>query len=199
MIADRQTPITPAVIGFGGSALSGKSRLSQRVSDALGWPLASFGDYVRQRARERDLGSDRATLQSIGEDLINTNLDGFCHAVLSAAGWSPGRPAVLDGVRHALVATRLRDIAFPQPFALILVTATDPIRSKRLVERHLAEPSRIEASTIAEIDRHSTENDVRRVLPRVADLTVETSSDGDAQLDEVLRWLEQRLGDPWHL
>lgn len=185
--------VAPAIIGFGGSALTGKSRLSQNVAQALTWPRASFGDYVRALAARRGLGADRSSLQSIGEQLIEADAEGFCRAVLAAASWRPGQPAVLDGVRHASVLEILRRIATPQPVLLVLVTAHTSVRTRRLAERRAMSELATEAETIAQIDMHSTERDVHTILSSAADLVVETGENGDDHTQEVLCWLTTRL------
>jgi dephospho-CoA kinase len=46
-------PVKPVVLTFAGRIASGKSTLSRQIAVTLGWPWASFGDYVRAEATRR--------------------------------------------------------------------------------------------------------------------------------------------------
>ena len=180
--------IAPVVIGFGGSALSGKSRLSEKVAIALSWPRASFGDYVRHLAFKRGLGLDRATLQTLGKELVESDLESFCRAVLTAANWLPGQPAILDGIRHLSALTTLRAIVAPQRLVLVVVTASESVRRTRLDVRQSTANALQDAVSIDCIDQHSTEKDAVSELPSIADIVLD-SSEGLEQTNDVLRWL----------
>lgn len=59
------------VVGFSGRIKSGKTTLSARVAELMGWPYTSFGDYVRKVARLRRRPELREILQEIGQELVD--------------------------------------------------------------------------------------------------------------------------------
>ena len=83
------------VLCLAGRAAAGKSTLAEALVERLGWPSASFGDYVRAQARARSLGANRETLQDLGAQLIETyGWDGFCRRTLAE------RASILVGPVH---------------------------------------------------------------------------------------------------
>lgn len=172
------------VLGFSGGIASGKSTLSEAVALSLGCPRVSFGGYMRSEARRRGVGTDRDTLQIIGEELVARDPEGLCRAVLSQAGWVPGGALVVDGVRHVDIAERLSRIVKPSAFRLVHVAAGDDTRAARFGAR--AEGK----GTLAAFDVHSTEQDVRRGLPERADLVADGNQPIESLIESVARWAE---------
>src|SRR5438105_3821546 len=107
------------VLGVAGKIASGKSTLSTAFAETVGWPHASFGDYVRSVAREQGLDpSNRETLQKIGASLVDRDCEAFCRDVLAEADWKPGQPLVIEGIRHAEVKDALERLVSPSKFVL---------------------------------------------------------------------------------
>jgi hypothetical protein len=190
---DEKGGLAPAVVGFGGAALSGKSFLSLGIAERFGWKRASFGDYVRSVAEGRGLAANRENLQAVGEELVAGDVQGFCSAVLTRAGWQPGSSAAIDGVRHMNVVNALRELVAPLPFLLVVARASQTTRTRRLNERKHSAPGILEADTVARISAHSTEREALAVLPAAADLTVNTDSGEVSVVEEVASWLRERL------
>jgi hypothetical protein len=101
----------PAYV-FSGSPKVGKTSLSKRLANELGCPFASFGDYVRSRARVLlgDVTPDRRFLQDLGQELVRRDPEGFCRGVLSSTPSSRERPIVLDGLRHIVLLPILAEV-----------------------------------------------------------------------------------------
>ncbi|HKQ09500.1 MAG TPA: metallophosphoesterase [Blastocatellia bacterium] len=175
------------ILGFAGKIGSGKSTLSSKVAEALGWPYVSFGDYVRSVARQRGLEESRRTLQEIGESLINEGCDEFCRTVLGQADWIPGQSLIVDGLRHAEIVNVLRRIVFPSQLYIIYIEVTEGLRASRLSERNE------DAKQPGLIDSHSTEAQVQSVLPGISDLFVDGNKPLDLLVDEVLSWASKRI------
>src|SRR5437764_382109 len=116
------------VLAVSGKIASGKSTLASTFANEVGWPYVSFGDYVRQIARQRGLEDTREVLQEIGDELIRQNLEGFCRSVLAQADWKPGQPLVIDGVRHFEVDDLLRRMVGPSKYVLTYVSVDDQTR-----------------------------------------------------------------------
>src|SRR5436189_5554707 len=59
------------IIGLSGQSGTGKSHLASELVHALEAEVVSFGSYVRAEALRRGKGIDRATLQELGQVLID--------------------------------------------------------------------------------------------------------------------------------
>lgn len=111
----------PIVIGISGPIASGKTTFGTRLSEYLGCSIGSFGQVVREVARQRRLGMDRSILQRIGQDLADGDPAKFCRDVLAAAGWKPGESAVIEGFRHVSIVEAMRQIVYPAEFKLLFL------------------------------------------------------------------------------
>jgi dephospho-CoA kinase len=175
-----------AVVGFSGGIASGKSSLSSAVSEALGWPRASFGAYVRLVAAERGVEPTREICQKIGGELIEKDAHDFCVKVLAQGAWRPGSPLILDGIRHLLVADLLAGMARPADFLLVFVQLSRGERESRLRSRDGEE------QPLERFESHSTESQVADLRAR-ADLVVDGDRSVDQMTEEVVRFLSDRL------
>ena len=70
-------------LGFSGKIGSGKTTISEYVANLLSWPKVSFGDYVREIARQQKTDLSRSALQTIGASLVEQDCEGFCRSVLA--------------------------------------------------------------------------------------------------------------------
>lgn len=172
------------VLGFSGGIASGKSTLSEAVALSLGVPRVSFGGFMRTEARRRGLSTDRATLQSIGEELVRKDPDGLCKAVLAQGGWTTGAALIVDGVRHTDIVFRLARLVKPYDFRLVHVMANKDIRAARFESRGEL------ASHLNSFESHSTELEVSRELPEVADLIVSGDQPIEQLVEQVAKWAE---------
>lgn len=84
---------------------------------------------VRDEAANRGLSHDRECLQQIGAQLIAAGWEPFTRQVLAQAGWAPGDPVIVDGVRHQEAITTLRALTTPLPIVVIYldIPASDGI------------------------------------------------------------------------
>lgn len=170
------------VLAFSGGIASGKSTLSHAVAQSLGCPRVSFGGYMRLEAERRGLSTDRETLQTIGEELVAKDAEGLCRAVLGQTTWLPGSPLVVDGVRHVSIAEILQRLVAPSEFRLIYVSASEPARGKRFVQRGER------GGDLRTLDTHSTEVDVHARLRDLADYRVNGDEPLETLIEEVSRW-----------
>lgn len=175
--------LEPVVLAFSGKIASGKSTLSLEVSKALDWKRASFGDYVRIVARSQGLEPSREVLQDLGESLAKTP-DEFCRAILAHSGWRSGEPLVIDGVRHREIVDALRRIVAPLELRLIFVDIGDEQRRERLTLE-----GDVDLDKMPQIEKHSTEKQVRNILPDLADLRVSTEKGVGEVVREIVSWV----------
>lgn len=170
------------VIALAGKVNSGKSTIGKQFAESQGWSYVSFGDYVRQVTRDRSLPDVRESWQSVGEELVRTNMEGFCRSVLSQApDWKHGMPLVIDGVRHIEVNNLLMKLVEPSRYVLALVEVDDETRKRRADEEGSGE-----SDLIGKIDAHSTELQVAQVLRHVANYTLK----GDDPLPNLINQLK---------
>jgi dephospho-CoA kinase len=177
--------MTPIILAFAGGVGSGKSAVSSAVARELGWPRTSFGAYVRAIAQVRGRNARaREVQQEIGEQLVRDECEIFCRAVLSHPRWQRGQPLVVDGIRHVEVLERLQQMVAPQVVRLVFIDVADEERAARLHDRGGDDPGQLRR-----IESHSTETQVRTVLPHMADKVVDGDRPIDAVVREVVSWV----------
>ena len=172
------------VIAFAGPIGSGKSTLARLVSNTLGWPLASFGTYVRKAAEAHGFDKSRKGLQLTGNFLINRGWKVFCEEVLADANWKPGSNLVVEGVRHLEALEMLRGIVTPAKIYLVYVSLDDVERKNRLKARNKDDSLNLE-----ELELHSTEEQVKTTLYSRADIVVDNSRPTDEVAKEIAAWI----------
>lgn len=169
------------VIALSAKIKTGKSFVGKKFADAVGWDYVSFGNYVRLITEQRGLIAKREVWQEVGEDLIRNNLEGFCRGVLAQApNWKPGKPLVIDGVRHAEVSDLLREIVAPSKYVLALLEVSEETRIDRLHREETKEDSVIER-----VESHSTEKQVRVVIPQIADYRIDGSEPIEVLIEKL--------------
>ena len=176
------------VLAFSGSIGSGKSTLSLSVAKALNWPYVSFGNYVRTVALLRGLGESREVLQEVGESLIQEGWEQFCKSVLAHATWGPGESLVVDGIRHVEAVEMLRLLVVPSELLLIHITLNELTRKARLYKRSPTDNAQMQS-----IEDHSTEVQVKRQLPEIANLIVSGERSTDDSTREILIWIQNYI------
>ena len=182
--------LEPLVICFAGRIGSGKSTLSSEVAKSLGWRRASFGDYLRTLAKSSGLDDNsREVLQYLGASLIEKGVDDFCRAVLTHYGWNAGEPLIIDGIRHAEVVESLRKLVAPLELRMVFLDVEDEQRLKRLK----AQDERT-IENLALVERHVTEQQVKDLLPDLADLRLSSNRPVSELVSTLVNWIHQGDG-----
>lgn len=176
------------VLAFSGSIGSGKTTLSLSVAKTLNWPYISFGNYVRTVARRRGLGESREVLQEVGESLIQEGWEQFCKSTLTQITWEPGQPLVIDGIRHVEAVEMLRLLVLPSELLLIHIMLDELTRKTRLHKRSSSDYDRMQS-----IEEHSTEVQVKKQLPEMANLIVSGKRAIDDNIRVVLTWIQNYI------
>lgn len=169
------------IVCFSGRIGSGKSSLSRAVSNQLGCPRASFGDYLRNEvSRHGGDPSSRQTLQDLGEYLVNKNVNSFCRQVFEGVDFSAVKNLVVDGVRHVSVYNSIVSLHEDYNVKLIYLFAEECERYVRVGARGDAQ------SDFKRAEDHPVEAEMRDVLPTRADLILDSNSPFDAVLERAL-------------
>lgn len=180
-IPDQQT----CVLALSGRTKSGKSSIADLLKEELDWPCASFGDYVRSVAEQKDMPTTRESLQDLGAELIVTlGWESFCMHMLNHSGLDArSAPCIIEGVRHLDALHTLRKLFSPVSVHLVHLEVSDEERDRRL------QAEGISSDRGAAWESHSTERDVAEALPALADLVLPITSSPDATVGAVLEWL----------
>jgi transcriptional regulator with XRE-family HTH domain/cytidylate kinase len=176
--------LEPQIIAFAGKRGSGKTVVSEEVAKVLNWPRASFGEYLRAAVKRQGLSDATENLQELGANMAKEP-DRFCDAVLTFSNWEAGEPLVVEGIRHQEILDSLRRKVAPLEVRLIYLYVDEAERLRRLKEREPSTPDRIEA-----VENHSTESQVKNVLPESADLRVSTQEKPEVVVDKIVDWIE---------
>lgn len=169
------------VLALSAPIKTGKSFVGKPFAKKSGWDYVSFGNYVRLITEQRGLPAQREVWQEVGEELIRHDLEAFCRGVLAQApNWKPGKPLLIDGVRHVEVNNLLREIVAPSKYILAWLAVDEETRIERLIREEVDE-----IDAIQRIESHSTENQVKTVLPYIADYII----DGSVPLPELIEKL----------
>jgi cytidylate kinase len=165
------------VVCFAGQIGSGKSSVSRRLGEALAWPRAAFGDYLRaELGRHGGDPESREQLQNLGQKLVDEEPSLFCSSVMSSSGFKPGGDLLLDGVRHVEIQRIAAELARPSQTKLIYLAAAEDERRERVAGRVDRASDFVRAST------HRVETELGTSLPKIADILI----DSTAALDEVV-------------
>lgn len=171
------------VIVVSGKIASGKTTLVSYLVKEFGIPSTGFGKYLKSVAIERGLPDDRQTLQQLGQNLVENNVDAFCQAVLKNAGWPENKRLIVDGVRHQVVLDSLKKIIDPIKLVLIFVALDDSSRNNRMIDR-----GREGEQALSIADKDKTEIELSD-LAKLADLTI----DGSTSLNVNKNLIQQYL------
>ncbi len=173
------------VLALSGRTKAGKSTIARALGERLGWPWASFGDYVREAARRTSRTDTREGLQELGRELIaDLGWKEFCRRTLAHGGlYGDSVPCIVEGVRHLNALTTLRDLFLPAPVYLVHLDVADEARDQRL------ETEGIPAHRGAEWEQHSTERDVHDTLPARAQLRVSVDQSPEPSVSVIIDWL----------
>jgi dephospho-CoA kinase len=174
-------------VAVAGKIGSGKTTITKCLAKVLGWPCASFGDYVRSVARDCGQSQGREHLQNLGTQLLRSDPHDFCRAVLSTAAWTPGDSVIIDGLRHTETIEILREIVSPAVLKIVLISVSEEIRLRRLKERGEGDET-----AVAIAEAHSSEQEVASGLSAFADLVIDGDKQRDAVVTELTSWIRNQ-------
>lgn len=164
------------VVCFSGRMTSGKSSVSNILSEVLDWRRVGFSDHLRERLVSENVEPTREALQDLGQRLVTEQPDEFCRAVLAMGQFAPGDNLLVDGIRHRDIYDRIARLVAPSRTILIyLAVSDDDIRARGNARDH-------DGTALLRADQHPVEAELKDTLPASADLVV----DARQSLQEVL-------------
>jgi cytidylate kinase len=169
------------VVCFAGQIGSGKTSVSRRLEDALAWPRAAFGEYLRTEVSRR--GGDpesREQLQNLGQMLVDKDPSRFCNSVMRSSGFKPGGYLLLDGIRHTAIQRIAAELARPSETKLVYLAASKDGRLERVASRADGASDFVRAST------HRVEAELQTSLPQIADIVIDSTTLLDEVVNECL-------------
>jgi molybdopterin-guanine dinucleotide biosynthesis protein len=120
-----------AIICIAGGIASGKSTLAEALVGHLqNAAVRSFGDVVRNRAREEGRPLDRATLQDVGLSLIGDGWPSFADALLEDLP-QPVDYLVVEGVRHREAVDEIASRHLSEKLLTVYLQVDHPVQSTR--------------------------------------------------------------------
>ena len=133
--------------------------------------------------------NSREVLQYLGASLIEKGVDDFCRAVLAHYGWNAGEPLIIDGIRHAEVVESLRKLVAPLELRVVFLDVQDEDRLKRLtiLDARMAEHLEL-------VEGHTTEQQVKDLLPQLADLRLPGDRPVSELVSTLINWIHQGDG-----
>ena len=158
------------VVTLSGAIGTRRSDIALAIAGRLGWRRVKFSDYIRSRL-EGAADDDRRMLQKVGQELVQTDVEGFVAGVLAQAdGWVRGENLVVDGLRHAEVRLALLNAIRPSALYYVHVEVDEPTRQST------AESVRgIQERLLYRYDQDLTEAQLPKILPAYADQIVDGS------------------------
>ena len=135
-----------------GKIASGKSILSNNLSELLNTPTYSFSYYLRIKANKIGLNDNRTNLQNLGLDLIGQlGYEGFVYDFFDTIPKSD--TYIIDGVRHLDIYKVIKQIS--QNSILLFLDIPESIRVERIKKRDNIDKEQIET-----ILNHSVESGI---------------------------------------
>ncbi len=108
--------------------------------------------------------------------MATQDIQGFCIAVLDDAGFEPGVPLVIDGIRHIEAIAAIRKLVPDQALKLVYLETDLPSRAKR---------AGLTVEEMKNVDSHPVESQSAD-LRSMANLVLDTSGPEETSLAEVL-------------
>lgn len=172
----KENSINPAcskAVGIAGAIGSGKTELAKALTTHLNCSTVSFGAFVKQEAKKRNIEPVRHNLQELGTQMIRElGSKKFTQLVLQTATF-PCDIVILDGIRHIDVWKSVKNL-IPRSW-LVYIDIDEPTRLNRLLKR--------DGLSLSETESHNMEI-VAKALKQEADVIL-TSTDIEASVLEI--------------
>jgi cytidylate kinase len=177
-------------VSFSGQIASGKTHVSQELSNLLGWSRVGFSDVLRLLLRRAGVSQPtREQLQDLGQSLVARDSDEFCRQVLAQASFIAGGNILIDGVRHSDIQMRLRKLVEPSKAILIHLSPDEAIVAERIKNRGVS------GAELRRAEGHIVESELRQTLPEFADYTINSGRPSQEVIGACLAALKESGAD----
>lgn len=142
-------------IGIIGHTCSGKSTVSKLVSSKTGVPIASFGKYLLEYSRLREMPTDKPALQNLGDKFIQEAPCSFLKNVISSTVGNSDK-ILFEGIRHLSILNSIIDTSTKTCFFFLDVPIL--IRYNRYCSREKIDNFPFES--FQKMEEHNVESEI---------------------------------------
>lgn len=175
-----------SIIGISGRISAGKSYASNLINQQLNFPVASFGRYLVDYCIKSGLGTDRLTLQDVGENFINTDPELFLENVINHfIGKSD--TIIIEGIRHKVIFESIKKLT--QNYLSIFIEADQQTRYSRYFNRNKDSDQVKTYEQFLISDNHIVELEIESLKP-MCDIIFDTTKD---HKDELVLFITANL------
>lgn len=167
-----------SIITISGRICSGKSFAANLIKDEFGFPVASFGGYLKNYCEKSNLPIDRETLQNVGEAFIKTEPDKFLINVISFSIGHANR-IIIEGVRHKSIFNAVNQLA--EAHMAIFLDARLEVRYERYSKRNKDSDKVKTFEQFVLFDNHTVELEIES-LKNHCDITIDSTKDYSSEL-----------------
>ncbi|NOG99276.1 MAG: AAA family ATPase [Ignavibacteriae bacterium] len=174
------------IIAVSGRICSGKSTVSNLISNQFGIPVASFGEYLKYYFKKNKLEMDRNKMQDVGSKLMISNPEMFLSNVINYF-ISHHKSLIIEGVRHRILIDLIKQQC--EEFLLIYLDADLRSRFERYSKRNKVIDSKLTYEKFLELDNHVVEKEIeslKLISNKVFNTTVPYKED-------LLRLVDQKI------
>jgi cytidylate kinase len=170
------------IITISGRISSGKSYAAELIHNKFGFPVASFGGYLKYYCEQKNLPTDRKNLQDTGENLVETNPQRFIIDVISHFIGNSDK-IILEGVRHKSIFEEVKIIT--DNHLSIFIDADLQTRYDRYYKRNKDsdEVKTFEQFVIS--DNHTVEMEIEDLKP-LCNIVIDSTKEYSNELYEFL-------------
>lgn len=166
------------IITLSGRICSGKSYAAGLLSKKFGYPVASFGGYLKHYCQRNNLSTDRITLQEIGEKFVVERPKEFLIDVLNYFK-SNSDSIIIEGVRHIRIFEEINNLT--TGLISIFIEADKNLRYDRYLKREGYSPDDKSYRHFVDLDNHPVELEIDK-LKDYCDIIVDSRKEYSKEL-----------------
>ncbi len=167
-----------SIITVSGRISSGKSYAANLIKNKYGFPIASFGDYLKYYSEQNNLPIDRKTLQEMGEGFVKNNSQ---HFLLDVISHFIGRAdkIILEGVRHKSILKEIKQLT--ENHLVVFIDADLQTRYDRYFNRKKDSDEVKTFDQFVISDSFSVEQEIESLKP-LCNIVVDSTKDYSSEL-----------------
>lgn len=176
-----------------GKIASGKTTLAKELSDRLTATVVSFGEYLRYIAKSKGLNPDRDILQTLGLEMINTQIP--CRFVNDVIEYCLKNSEfkhdhlIFEGVRHVSILNAIKEISNR---CIVIYIGLD---DKMLIENALKRDGG-DSLSITKFLNHEVESEINDLKEQADVVLFELPLEKDIQeICELFNDSKNKIGD----